>query len=423
MTTYKKFTPAEVKQIRSTLSDGELARKLGRTRASIRSKRQDLGVIGTGRVARGPSKTTVAEDLEKHDEAYWSKEHRALSAKYDKLLKSTTVTERLVQRIASLAPLSYSAAPAIIKGTSRKHEGHPQSAVLMLSDCHIGKTTSPNQTLSFGSYNFDIFMARLKFLEDAVLSISKDHVSTDVPELVIPMLGDMLDGTLTHSNESAQLDPIFSQFYSGGHAIAQFLRNLAPHFPLIRIYSVAGNHTRFQNQHRMPTKNRFSNFDSFLYAFIGALVRDIPNVKWALDAQPYAMFEVQNSTFFGMHGDTLRGGDKALGVPNHAMGRLVSTATQLMNKHGKKAPNYYLTGHLHRSIVLPHATGSIIVNGGFPSTDEYSLSEMFTPSDSSQTFFFVHPKFGKTASYDISLKFAEVSKTPPYAIPAEFPMH
>jgi hypothetical protein len=180
--------------------------------------------------------------------------------------------------------------------------------------------------------------------------------------------------------------------------------------------------TRFQGQHRMPTKNRFSNFDSFLYAYIGALVRDIPNIKWTLDAQPYTIFEVQNSTFFGMHGDTLRGGDRALGVPNHAMGRLVSTATQLMNKYGKKAPNYYLTGHLHRSIVLPHATGSIIVNGGFPSTDEYSLAEMFTPSDSSQTFFFVHPKFGKTASYEISLKFAEVSKTPPYAIPSEFKM-
>ena len=110
-------------------------------------------------------------------------------------------------------------------------------------------------------------------------------------------------------------------------------------------------------------------------------------------------------------------------LENDGFELLVSTATQLMNKHGKKAPNYYLTGHLHRSIVLPHATGSIIVNGGFPSTDEYSLSEMFTPSDSSQTFFFVHPKFGKTASYDISLKFAEVGKTPPYFIPAEFPLH
>jgi Calcineurin-like phosphoesterase len=421
MTNYKNWTPAELKLLGSTLSNSELSKKMGRSQSAVRTKRFELGLKNPGR-QQVNNKLTIEQDLKEKDESHWMHEHSALSKKYHTLLKEQTVVERLVQRIASLAPLSYSPAPAILSGTSRKHEGNPQSAVLMLSDCHIGKTTSPNQTLSFGSYNFDIFMARLKFLEDAVLSISRNHVSTEVPELVIPMLGDMLDGTLTHSNESGQLDPIFTQFYAGGHALAQFLRNLAPHFPLIRVYSVVGNHTRFQGQHRMPTKNRFSNFDQFLYAYIGALVRDIPNIKWTLDAQPFTIFEVQNSSFFGMHGDTLRGGDKALGVPSHAVGRLVSTATQLMNKHGKKAPNYYLTGHLHRSIVLPHATGSIIVNGGFPSTDEYSLAEMFTPSDSSQTFFFVHPKFGKTASYEISLKFAEVSKTPPYIIPSEFEM-
>jgi hypothetical protein len=173
----------------------------------------------------------------------------------------------------------------------------------------------------------------------------------------------------------------------------------------------------------MPTKNRFSNFDSFLYALVQALVRDIPNIKWTLDSQPYAVFEVQNSTFFCAHGDTLRGGDRALGVPNHAVGRLVSTATQMMTKYGRKNPNFYLVGHLHRSIILPHATGSFITNGGFPGTDEYSLAEMFVPSDPSQTLFFVHEKYGKTATYDLSLKFAEVSKTPPYEIPPGFTMH
>jgi hypothetical protein len=293
----------------------------------------------------------------------------------------------------------------------------------MLSDTHIGKQVSPDQTLTFGRYDFDTFMARLKYLEESIISIVQNHVTTSVPELVIAMLGDLLDGTLAHSNEVGQVDPIFNQYYCGAHALAQFLRNLAPHFPKIRIYDVVGNHTRYQNQHRMPTKNRYSNFDKFLYALVRELVRDIPKVEWTLDAQPYQLFEVQGFTFFGAHGDTMRGGDKTLGVPNHAFGRLVSTATQLMNKYNRKAPNYYLVGHLHRDIVLPHATGSILVNGGFPGVDEFGLGEMFTPADPSQKFFFVHPQYGKTASYDIGLKFAQVGKTPPYVVPAEFPMH
>ena len=366
--------------------------------------------------------TTVAEDLEEHDEAFWEREHSTLAKKYQALLKTQNAVDRLVQSVVDMAPLSYDPLPPVWK-SDRKSEGKPQSAVLMLSDQHIGKCVSPKQTLAFGDYNFGVFMARLKYLEESVISIVQNHVTTQVPELVIAMLGDALDGTLSHSNEVGQLDPIFNQFYSGAHATAQFLRNLAPHFPKVRIYSVVGNHTRFQNQHRMPTKNRYSNFDAFFYALTRELVRDVTTIEWELDTQPYQIFEVQGSTFFGAHGDSLRGGDKMLGIPNHAVGRLVSAATQLMNKYNRKAPNYYLVGHLHRDIVLPHATGSVMVNGGFPGVDEFGLAEMFTPADPSQKFFMVHPLYGKTATYDVSLKFAEAGPVPPYTIPPGFPLH
>jgi hypothetical protein len=208
-----KFTAEEVKVIKSSLSSAAVACKLGRSIPSIECKRRRLGVTGTGRAVR---KSTVKQDLERHDETYWLREHTALTAKYDKLLKEQTVVERLVQRIESLAPRSYSPAPAVTV-SAKKHVGRGQSAVLMFSDTHVGKNTSPTQTLSFGSYNFEIFLARLKYMENAVLSIIKNHVSTDIPELVIPMLGDFLDGTLIHSNECGQIDPIFSQFYATSH--------------------------------------------------------------------------------------------------------------------------------------------------------------------------------------------------------------
>jgi hypothetical protein len=240
-----------------------------------------------------------------------------------------------------------------------------------------------------------------------------------VPELVVAMLGDILDGALKHSNECGQVNPMFNQFYAGGHALAQFLRNLAPHFPLIRVYDIVGNHTRFQDQRKMPTSNKHSNFDKFVYAYIQSLVRDIPNIRWELTAQPFQTFEVNGFGFFAGHGETLRGGDKTLGIPNHAVGRTVSTVSQLFGKFDRRPPNYYLFGHLHRNISLPHATGDVIINGGFVGIDGYGLSEMFTPADPMQKLFFVHPMYGKTATYDISLKFAETNK-PTYDIPSGF---
>lgn len=399
----------------------EISKALDRSYSSVETKARRNGITrAVKQVAEKPS--TVTEDLQEHDDAFWKREHASLAKKYQVLLKAENAVDRMVERVAGMAPLSYAALPPVWKST-RRSAGKPQSAVLLLSDTHIGKEVTPGQTLSFGSYGFPMFMARLKYLEESIISIVQNHVTTAVPDLTVAMLGDMLDGALKHSNEVGQVDPVFNQFFCGAHALAQFLRNLAPHFPRIIIKDVVGNHTRYQDQHRMPTKNRHSNFDKFLYAMIGALVRDIPTIEWTLDAQPYQIFDVQGFTFFAAHGDTMRGGDKTLGVPNHAFGRLVSTATQLMNKYSQKAPNYYVIGHLHRDIVLPHATGSILVNGGFPGVDEFGLGEMFTPADPSQKFFFVHPQYGKTATYDISLKFAEVTGKVPYSVPGEFPMH
>lgn len=329
--------------------------------------------------------------------------------------------DKLVESITDLAPKSYDPRP-VVPATRERSKGKPQSALLELSDTHIGKNVSPAQTLTFGHYDFPTFLARLKYLEESIVSIVQNHINTPVPELVVGMLGDMLDGALQHSNECGQTNPMFNQFFAGAHAIAQFLRNLAPVFPVVRIYEVVGNHSRFQNQRKMPTENKHSNFDKFLYAYVQALVRDIPNIKWELSSQPYQVFEVNGFVFFAGHGETLRGGDKTLGIPNHAVGRAVSTTSQLFGKHGLVAPNYYLYGHLHRNISLPHATGDVIINGGFVGIDGFGLSEMFTPADPMQKLFFVHPQYGKTATYDISLKFAEVGKKSPYEIPAGFPI-
>jgi hypothetical protein len=295
----------------------------------------------------------------------------------------------------------------------------PQSAVLLFSDTHVGKLVTPEQTLGFGKYDFNTFLHRLKYLEESVVSIITNHTTTPIQELVVAMMGDMLDGALNHSAEVGQVHTLFSQYYGAGHAIAQFFRNIAPHFPSVRVHTVVGNHTRWQNQRKMPTDNRFSNLDMFLYALVEALTRDIPNLKWDLNMQPFQLFDVQGFVFKEAHGDHLRGGDKALGIPNHAIGREISITSQLCSKGGRQAPHYYICGHLHRGIQLPHALGEVIINGGFPGLDNYALTENFNPVDPVQRMFFMHPKYGKTAEYMLSLKFAKDGPAP-YSIPGDF---
>lgn len=354
-------------------------------------------------------------------ENYWRDEARKLRAQLETANRGRTAIDLLLDEVRDLAPKSYNPAPPVPWVSRFKSKSSPQSAVLLLSDTHVGAVVKPSQTLGFGEYNFPTFLRRLKRLEQSVTSILQDHTTTKIEELVIPILGDTIDGALIHSAEVGQLNTLFNQFYGAGHALAQFLRNLSVLVPKIRVYTCVGNHPRWANQKRMPTKNRFSNLDHFTHAYLQALVRDIPKIEFTLNEQPLAEFRVQGYNFLAGHGDTLRGGDKALGIPAHAIGRAVSATAQLRAKTGRVPVNYYCYGHFHRSMELPHSLGEILINGGFPGIDEFGMSENFSAVPPVQKMFFVHPTFGRSACYDLNLSFAKKDGIP-YEIPGEFPM-
>lgn len=336
--------------------------------------------------------------------AFWKKRAKEAEKAFADLEHSRTALEMISEQMHELAPKSYQPAPLLIDRLEGHHpHGTPQSAVLMFSDTHVGAVVDPKQTLGLGEYNFELFLRRLKRMERSVFSILRDHTTTEVPELVIPMLGDMLDGALIHSAECGQSNTLLSQFYSAGHAIAQLFRNLSALVPKVRVYTTVGNHTRWGTQHRMPTKNRNSNFDQLLYLYIQALTRDIPAIEWNLSMQPFATFDVQGFPFYCLHGDGIRGGDKILGLPAHGLGRMVSTTTQLFSRANRETPAFYLMGHLHRPIEIPHSKGSVIINGAFPGIDGYALAEYFNSSWPLQKFWLMHPKFGRSATYDLRL--------------------
>jgi hypothetical protein len=349
---------------------------------------------------------------------YWKAECKKLARALENERLAALRDDELFSEAKVLAPRSYDPAPPVVWPENR--EGSAQSAVLLLSDTHIGQVVHSDQTLGFGGYNFEVFLSRLKRLEQAVYSILNDHVTTPIQELVIPILGDMIHGNLAHAVEAGQRNTLFNQFYSAGHALAQFLRNLSTLAPKLRIYTAVGNHTRWGTQRKMPTDNRYSNLDSFLYAYIQALLQDLPNIEWRIDKQPFAVFEVQGWTFWCGHGDNLRGGDKALGIPAHAIGRSIGSTMGLRAKAGQPLVNFFCTGHLHRPIQLPHTLGEFLVNGGFPGVDGYGLAEGFQAYPPAQKFFLMHPRFGRAACYDLRLDFAPKGPAPYYNLPGDF---
>jgi hypothetical protein len=392
------WTDAEVKRLTQMKADGipdaEIAKALGRTYRSV------TDAVRKHKLKAGIPKEAPQIDWEARSH-HWEKLASERGREIEAMRESRTAMEVVAESILELAPKAYQTVIPAFQ-PAHKTKTSPQSAVALFSDTHIGAYVSPDQTLGLGGYNFEIFLRRLWRYQSSIFSIMNDHTTTPVPEIVVPILGDMLDGALSHSAECGQANTLLAQFYAGGHAIAQFLRNLNTLTPL-RVYGCVGNHTRWQNQKKMPSKNRNSNMDMLLYLFVEALLRDCPTIKCEFNMQPFALFDVQGFSFYAGHGDNLRGGDKMLGIPNHAMGRMVSTTSQLFTRAGRKMPDYYVVGHLHRPIDLPHAKGSVLVNGAFPGIDGYALGEYFNSSHPIQRFFFMHHKFGMAAEYKLRL--------------------
>lgn len=404
--TQKSWTKQDLESLekltRNGVSRAETASLLGRTTKAVEVKIAKLGLVSSLSA----------------DEQFWKKEAERLRQKVAESSHRQTATDKLVEKISSLAPVAYPAPSFKWPSPARKTAGnHPQSAVLVFSDTHIGQVVKPNQTLGLGEYNFELFLRRLARLERSMLSILQDHTTTKVPEIVVAMLGDMVHGNLQHAVEAGQVNTLFNQFYSAGHAIAQFFMRLSTFAP-VRVHTAVGNHPRWGTQRKMPTDNRYSNLDQFLYAYVAALTKG-SNVTIELTEQPFTLFDVQGFVFHGGHGDHLKGGDRVLGVPNHSIGRNISTTTQLFSRTKRALPNYYLVGHLHRPISLPHASGDFIVNGGFPGVDGYGLMEAFNPSYPLQRFFLVHPKFGQSADYKLRLDLGD-NEPHHYQLPTSF---
>jgi len=417
---HKKWSEEEVnKLIARVVAKDTLAmaaETLGRSVASVSRKWEGLSAEKKANAA--PVPLAPLDPLEKS----WKEEAKKANERVKGLTKQLSEAADFRALARELAPKKYAPSPKIVNkyDASAGKRGSAQSAVLLLSDCHIGKVVTPDQTLDFGNYSFDIFLRRLARLQRSVVSILSDHTTTKINSLNIAMLGDMLDGALIHSVECGQVNTLFDQFYAGGHAIAQFVRAISAVVPEVNVVTAVGNHPRFAgSQPKMPTYNVYSNLDQFLYAYIAALLGDEGNIHFHLNKQPFARFEVEGWVFLAMHGTHLRGGDRILGIPAHSVGRNISAHSQLAARAGQELPNYYCAGHLHRQIELPHALGDFMFNGAFPGVDGFGLAEAFNSARPSQKFFLVHPKFGRTACYDLFLDLGDTEEHN-YTLPEDF---
>jgi hypothetical protein len=176
----RKWNEKEMATLEAFLELGthtaEIAKRLNRSKKAVERKIESLGL----------SRPNLPDPVPEHvtDAEHWESEFKRVCRELTKERKRNKAVNVLVEDIKTHAPTSYKTAPPV--RWEKFTHGKSQSAVLLLSDTHVGQVVEPEQTQGFGEYSFPTFLRRLKRLENTIYSILNEHVNTNVDELVAP---------------------------------------------------------------------------------------------------------------------------------------------------------------------------------------------------------------------------------------------
>jgi len=282
----------------------------------------------------------------------------------------------------------------------------PQSVVAPLADTHIGDNVDYNQMSSLNAYTIDIFNARLYGWASQILDLVEfRRAFADVPELVVPLLGDMVSGDIHQELRETNQDNTMGQMIRGANLIAQALMFMAPHFETVRVPCVVGNHGRMTQ--KPPAKDKYVNWDYMLYQWVAAFCREQSNIEFEIPKSFFHVFPVCNRNILIMHGDSLKGkaatGDVLRTLTN--MRTVLQYRTGLEEEvsfgqdedEGFNNASFFdsaFMGHYHRVDEFDIGTGEAHICGCMKGGDEYALNQLSVISKPKQLVTYWHPKYG-----------------------------
>jgi len=274
----------------------------------------------------------------------------------------------------------------------------PQTALLLLSDVHIGQVVRPEEVDGLGEYNFNKFLERRDRLVKTVRSIVQHHrMSHPVDDLAIAWLGDMVEGDGIFPSQRLNLDKnLMEQVFDGAFELSTIPLAMLDLVDRIQNYCVVGNHGRVG---RKGDNLTYVSWDYVTYRTMQLKLAEFSDrITWDIPESFFTTPTIAGHPWLFWHGDDLKSWN---GLPWYGLQRAVGAWTSIFNTRQQTFENAAI-GHFHQHAEIQQYAGNIIANGCWPGSNEYSL-RLRSISRPMQTLLFLHPKYGVTARYNVLL--------------------
>lgn len=296
---------------------------------------------------------------------------------FNKLLRERSRQEELNEILAkaiqsgSLPRLNYSRVEV---------EPSDNDLLVSLNDIHYGA----NVQNYWNTYNSDICREMMCRYLDRIISIGETHSSENC---IVWANGDEISGNIHQSIAVTNKENVIEQIKGVSELIAEFLAELSRHFRNVTFVSVAGNHSRIeQNKDKALVSERL---DDLVEWYLGARLQNFENITIGggekIDNTMY-LVDIRGKTYCGVHGD---------------FDGSTSKVQSLQTMAGR--PLYaVLTGHLHHNKMDEVQGVKTVMAGSFLGMDDYCVQKRIYGK--AEQMVCVCDNSGIRCSYDIPLK-------------------
>lgn len=237
-------------------------------------------------------------------------------------------------------------------------KSHKESAIFHMTDLHFGKRTS--------TFSSDKFEAKLDAIGERLKSIRGAMTGYDFDELVIPLTGDVNDGTGIYPTQAHHQDitNVEEQADQLSDLLAAWYRDQLKTWKKIRIECVPGNHGRAGK-----FAHEGASWDMVAYKYLASKLRDVIPVHWNRNDKFIRTISVRKHRYLLYHGHDIK---TFSNIPWYGMLlRLAKWNTT------KLAPfDVALMGHFHTCGDWTLNRIRLLLSGTMISDDEWALQSL-----------------------------------------------
>jgi len=244
-------------------------------------------------------------------------------------------------------------------------------ALLPLHDWHFEETVRPESVNGLNDYGIPQACRRVWRVVEAACAWKADREAGGrcrVPLLVVPLLGDMVTGTLHGLERHSRAPNVVRAAIACGDLIALALRRLASVFPRVEVECVSGNHGRLPDDRRVPSKDPTRSWDYLAYSVARRRLEGQKNISWHIPDSYGVLFQVAGWQCYAAHGNFI---PQAMGIVGYGIRRFASNLAANLGAAGKPL-KYAFFGHFHQSNAAEFAGIEAFIGPSLIGTQEYS---------------------------------------------------